>query len=119
MRGIDEIFGKSTKEMSTEEKLDIITQLSEMRAKGTVANVMGVAIEISPIGVDAHATVNGALIEKFGLENELQDFIKEVEPIMEKYSKIVSAKYRADFEKFVRGGGIGVSKRAGLYFRFA
>ncbi len=103
MRGIDEIFSNS-EEMSMEEKLDAITKLSEMRARGAVIEVMGVAIEISPVGVDAHANVNSTLAKRFGLEKTFQDFAKEITPILEKYSKIVSEKYREDFKSFVRGG---------------
>ena len=65
---------------------------------------MGVAISISPIGVDAHAILSGSLIERLGLEKEVEQFLEELTPIMEKYSKIVSERYRADFEKFIRGG---------------
>lgn len=117
MRGIDEVFG-SSKEMSVEEKIGVIAKLSEMRAKGAICEVMGVAIEISPVGVDAHAKVDGALIERFGLEKEFQNFIEDITPIMEKYSKIVSEKYKEDFKKFVRGG-YRIRKNAGFYYGFA
>lgn len=82
----------------------IAEKLGMFRATGNTEDVMGVAISISPIGVDAHAILSEALIERFGLEKEVEQFLKEIIPIMEKYFKIVSEKYRADFEKFVRGG---------------
>lgn len=103
MRNLEEIF-RSDKEMSTDEKLKVITELSMMKAAGQTIDVMGIAVSVSPIGVDAHATGSNSMIERLGLEKEFGEFIKEVTPIAEKYSRIVSKKYRADFEKFVRGG---------------
>ncbi len=103
MRDIEQIFRDSAK-ISAEEKVRIVEKLGMFRANGATEDVMGVAISISPIGVDAHAILSGALIERFGLEKEVEQFLKEIIPIMEKYSKIVSEKYRADFEKFVHGG---------------
>ncbi len=104
MRGIDEIFSNSSKEMSVEEKLAVIAGLGAERARGNSIDVMSASISVSPIGVDVHAAGNATLIERFGLEKEFQDFAKEVSPIAEKFAKVVSEKYRADFEKFVRGG---------------
>lgn len=102
MRDIEQIFRDGEK-MSAEEKLNTIAKLSMLKATGNTADVMGVAISISPIGVDAHAILSGSLIERLGLEKEVEHFLEELTPIMEKYSKIVSERYRADFEKFVRG----------------
>lgn len=102
MRDIEQIFRDSAK-ISAEEKARIVEKLGMFRATGNTEDVMGVAISVSPIGVDAHAILSGALIERFGLEKEVEQFLKEIIPIMEKYSKIVSEKYWADFEKFVRG----------------
>lgn len=103
MRDIEQIFRDGAK-MSAEEKLNTIAKLSMLKATGNTADVMGVAISISPIGVDTHAILSGSLIERLGLEKEVEQFLEELTPIMEKYSKIVSERYRADFEKFIRGG---------------
>lgn len=110
MRDIEQIFRDGAK-MSAEEKLNTIAKLSMLKATGNTADVMGVAISISPIGVDAHAILSGSLIERLGLEKEVEQFLEELTPIMEKYSKIVSERYRADFEKFVRGGAERESDR--------
>ena len=103
MRDIEQIFRDGAK-MSAEEKLNTIAKLSMLKATGNTADVMGVAISISPIGVDAHAILSGSLIERLGLEKEVEQFLEELTPIMEKYSKIVSERYRADIEKYIRGG---------------